>query len=99
MRLRGRRRRHTLQRVCRRYILALTCDYLANHDTQSRVRGADRPHAGRTRGDARNPGIHDSLYRAAGRTLTGPARATAPELALPAVPVMRDGRDEALAPA
>jgi len=55
MRLRGRRRRHTLQRVCRRYILALTCDYLANNDTRSRVRGADRPHAGRTRGDARNP--------------------------------------------
>jgi hypothetical protein len=55
MRLRGRRRRHTLQRVCRRYILALTCDYLADNDTRSRVRGADRPHAGRTRGDARTP--------------------------------------------
>jgi hypothetical protein len=44
-------------------------------------------------------GIHDSLYRAAGRTLTGPARATAPEPALPAVPLKRDGREEALAPA
>jgi len=44
-------------------------------------------------------GIHDSLYRAAGRTLTGPARATAPRPALPAVPAMRDGRDQALASA
>jgi alkylation response protein AidB-like acyl-CoA dehydrogenase len=44
-------------------------------------------------------GIHDSLYRAAGRALTGPARAAAPEPALPAVPAMRDRRDEALAPA
>jgi hypothetical protein len=44
-------------------------------------------------------GIHDSLYRAAGRTLTGPARATAPEPALPAVPLMRDGQEEAFAPA
>jgi hypothetical protein len=44
-------------------------------------------------------GIHDSLYRAAGRTLTGLPKAAAPEPALPAVPAMRDGRDQALAPA
>jgi hypothetical protein len=44
-------------------------------------------------------GIHDSLYRAAGQTLTSPARAAAPEPTMLAVPVMRDGREEALAPA
>jgi len=42
-------------------------------------------------------GIHDSLYRAAGRTLTGPTRGAAPESALPLIPAMLERRDEALA--
>jgi hypothetical protein len=41
-------------------------------------------------------GIHDSLYRAAGRSLTSPARAAAAEAAVVSVPAMRDGRDQTL---
>jgi hypothetical protein len=37
--------------------MSLTCDYLAVHDTRPRVRGADRPHAGRTPGTCPNPGL------------------------------------------
>ena len=55
MRLQGLRWQRTPQQVSRRYILALTCDYLAVHDTRSRVRGADRPHAGRTPGGCPEP--------------------------------------------
>jgi hypothetical protein len=39
-----------------RYISALNCDYIADHGARPRVRGADRPHAGRTPRDARTPG-------------------------------------------
>jgi hypothetical protein len=47
-RFRGCYRRPTPQRVHPRYILLLTCNYLAVHDTGPRVRGVDGPHTGRT---------------------------------------------------
>ena len=42
-------------------------------------------------------GIHDSLYRAAGRTLTAPARTATPEATLPLARAVPDGQVEALA--
>jgi alkylation response protein AidB-like acyl-CoA dehydrogenase len=54
----------------------------------------------KTRGDLNAllyaDGIHDSLYRAVGRDITGPSRATAPEAAVPPVPAMREGRGQEL---
>ena len=64
---RGCYRQSTSQRVRPRYILALTCDYLDVHDTRPRVRGADRPHVGRTPGGCPNPAL------AAGRGRADPA--------------------------
>jgi alkylation response protein AidB-like acyl-CoA dehydrogenase len=42
-------------------------------------------------------GIHDSLYRAVGRTLVTPERPGMPLLALPSIPAMGDRPEEALA--
>ena len=54
----------------------------------------------KTRGDLNAllyaDGIHDSLYRAVGRDITGSARATVPEPTGPLVPAMREGRGEEL---
>jgi alkylation response protein AidB-like acyl-CoA dehydrogenase len=54
----------------------------------------------KTRGDLNAllyaDGIHDSLYRAVGRDITDPTRATVPEPAVPPVPAMREGRGEEL---
>jgi hypothetical protein len=53
----GRPRRATPQRVHRRYILALTCDYLVVHDTdRACVARTGRTRAGRP-GNAPNPGL------------------------------------------
>jgi hypothetical protein len=47
----------TPPRIHPRYILPLTCNYLAVSDTGPRVRGPDVPHAGQTRGGMPgNPG-------------------------------------------
>jgi hypothetical protein len=55
----------------------------------------------KTRGDLNAllyaDGIHDSLYRAVGRDITGSTRAVTLEVAVPLVPAMRKGRDEELA--
>ncbi len=55
VRFRGCHRQPTPQQVHLRYILALTCQYLDDHDTRPRVRGADGPHTGRTSGGCPNP--------------------------------------------
>jgi alkylation response protein AidB-like acyl-CoA dehydrogenase len=44
-------------------------------------------------------GIHDSLYRTAGRAITSPARTTTTDTPMPQVPAMRKERIEAPAPA
>jgi alkylation response protein AidB-like acyl-CoA dehydrogenase len=55
----------------------------------------------KTRGDLNAllyaDGIHDSLYRAVGRDITGSAQATVPEPAVHLIPVIQEGWDDALA--
>jgi hypothetical protein len=78
IRLWGRRRQRTPQLVRRRYILTLTCDYFAFHNTRSRVRGADRPHAAGHPRDTGEPRAErcraDTAASWAGRAVTAPGR-------------------------
>ena len=66
-----------------RYILPLTCNYLAVHDTGPRVRGPDGPHAGQTSRGMRNPGLAVAAPTRRHRGPDGPHDADDDKPALP----------------
>jgi hypothetical protein len=81
-RLRGCCRQPTPQRVHPRYILALTCEYLAVHDTGRRAARTGRTRAGR-REDAQTPGLAAVAPTRRRRGPDGPHHANDDKPALP----------------